>query len=169
MKAIARPGSEIVIRRAGTGDAEAVASVLQASFAAYRPRYTAEGFRATALSAAQVLERMREGPVWVALRGEAAVGTASAVVTGQGCYVRGMAVLPDARGLGLGRALLERIELFAREEGLPALYLSTTPFLERAIALYEKYGFRRRDGGPTDLFGTPLFTMVKSLTTLPAP
>ncbi len=33
----------------------------------------------------------------------------------------------------------------------------------RAIALYERYGFRRTDDGPSALFGTPLFTMVKTL------
>jgi short-subunit dehydrogenase len=40
--------------------------------------------------------------------------------------------------------------------------LSTTP-LTRAISLYEQYGFRRSDEGPNNLFGTPLFTMVKVL------
>jgi hypothetical protein len=42
--------------------------------------------------------------------------------------------------------------------------LSTTPFLAFAIALYERFGFRRSDAGPRELFGTPLFTMTKDLT-----
>ncbi|HEV8659305.1 MAG TPA: hypothetical protein VGS96_11840 [Thermoanaerobaculia bacterium] len=41
------------------------------------------------------------------------------------------------------------------------LVLSTTPFLDRAIALYERCGFRRTDEPPHDRFGTPLFTMRK--------
>ena len=43
------------------------------------------------------------------------------------------------------------------------MFLSTTPFLESAIRLYEKFGFQRTSDGPLDLFGTPLFTMQKSL------
>lgn len=41
--------------------------------------------------------------------------------------------------------------------------LSTTPFLARAIRLYEQSGFQPTTEGPSDLFGTPLFTMVKTL------
>ena len=157
------PPSEFLIRRATPEDAEAISGVLRQAFAVYEPRYTRPAFRATTPAPAGVLERLREGPVWVAQRGEALVATASAVVMPKGCYIRGMAVVPAARGHRAGWALLEAIERFAEDEGLPRLYLSTTPFLDRAIALYERYGFRRTDDGPFDLFGTPLFTMVKPL------
>ena len=59
--------------------------------------------------------------------------------------------------------LLEQVEQFAREQDADRLYLRTTPFLERAIRLYERSGFRRSEEGPLTLFGTPLFTMVKTL------
>ena len=137
--------------------------MLRLAFAAYEPRYTPPAYQATTPAPAQVLERMQEGPVWAALRGGEVVATASAVVTATGCYIRGMAVIPAARGYKIGWRLLEVIEEMARAERLPRLYLSTTPFLDRAIALYERYGFRRTDDGPLDLFGTPLFTMVKTL------
>jgi hypothetical protein len=41
--------------------------------------------------------------------------------------------------------------------------LSTTPFLNSAIRLYENFGFRRNEAEPHDLFGTPMFTMEKIL------
>jgi GNAT superfamily N-acetyltransferase len=107
--------------------------------------------------------RIDEGPVWVALRDGAIVGTVSALPKGEALYVRSMAVLPTARGHGIGELLLERVESFALEHGYKRLFLSTTPFLDRAIRLYEHWGFRRSDEGPHDLFGTPLFTMVKTL------
>ncbi len=159
----ALPTSEILIRRATPEDAEAISGVLHQAFAAYEPLYTPQAFRVTTSAPAEVLERMQEGPVWVALRDDALVATASAVVTAKGCYIRGMAATPAARGHRIGCALLETIEHFAQNERLPRLYLSTTPFLDRAIALYERYGFRRTDDGPSELFGTPLCTMVKTL------
>ncbi len=155
--------SEILIRRATPEDAEAISGVLHQAFAEYESLYTSQAFRVTTSAPAENLERMREGPVWVALLDDALVATASAVVTAKGCYIRGMAASPAARGHRIGWALLETIEHFAQHERLPRLYLTTTPFLDRAIALYERYGFCCIDDGPSDLFGTPLFTMVKTL------
>ena len=78
-------------------------------------------------------------------------------------YVRGMAVFPTARGQHIGVRLLEQMEQFASDQGAARLYLRTTPFLERAIRLYEHCGFQRSEEGPLALFGTPTFTMVKGL------
>ena len=74
-----------------------------------------------------------------------------------------MAVLPQKRGLRIGNLLFELIEQYAKEQGCTKLVLSTTPFLDRAIRLYERVGFVRTDEGPHDLHGTPLFTMQKEL------
>jgi mannose-6-phosphate isomerase-like protein (cupin superfamily) len=91
------------------------------------------------------------------------VGTVSAVPQGEALYIRSMALLPTVRGQGIGRLLLQAIEEFARARDCQRLFLSTTPFLLRAIRLYEHFGFRRSNEGAKDLFGTPLFTMVKTL------
>ena len=135
--------------------------MLLASFAEYEPLYTAEGFAATAITSEQVVARLSEGPVWVAVRHEEILGTVSVVAQAESLYLRGMAVLPAARGARIGALLLTHIEEFARTERFSRLYLSTTPFLDRAIHLYESFGFRRASKGPHELFGTPLFTMEK--------
>ena len=156
--------TECEIRRASEDDAEAIATVLYESFADYRPLYTSAGFAATTPAGPEVRKRIEEGPVWVSLCNDKIVGTVSVLDKGsEGSYVRGMAVLPAARGKGIGRRLLEQVEAFAHEHGYERLFLSTTPFLEPAIQLYKGFGFRPTDEGPYDLFGTPLFTMVKSL------
>ena len=80
---------------------------------------------------------------------------------GEALYIRSMAVLPMARGYGIGRLLLGLLEDFAMTHGHSYLYLSTTPFLTRAIRLYEQLGFCRSGEGPHELYGTPLFTMAK--------
>jgi len=99
----------------------------------------------------------------VVVQHDAMVGTVSAVPQANAVYIRSMAVLPAARGQGIAGRLLEAVERFAQAHGYKRLFLSTTPFLADAIRLYEKSGFQRTDDGPHDLFGTPLFTMVKTL------
>ena len=59
--------------------------------------------------------------------------------------------------------LLTHVEKFAASQGFSRLFLSSTPFLDRAIRLYEAFGFRRTAEGPHELFGAPLFTMEKLL------
>ena len=153
----------ISIRVARPADADRIASVLSESFAEYEPLYTPGGYAATTPSGEQIRARWHEGPVWVAACRGAVVGTVSAVPSGEELYVRSMAVVPAARGRGVGEMLLLRVEEFARERGQRRLTLSTTPFLSRAIRLYERAGFRRGGSAPLDLFGTPLLGMVKEL------
>jgi putative acetyltransferase len=168
-KMVSRPGDSrtldpipnITIRFATPNDAEAIASLLFESFVEYEPLYTPEGFAATAITTEQIVARTSEGPVWVSVREEEIVGTVSVVAKAQSLYLRGMAVLPLARGERIGALLLTHVEEFARTEGFSRLFLSTTPFLDRAIRLYERFGFRRTSDGPHELFGTPLFTMEK--------
>ena len=153
--------ARVLIRRATQHDIATIASVLAQAFVEYEPMYTREGFAATTPGANGVRKRIEEGPVWVALYNRRIVGTASVVSKPAGLYVRGMAALPSARGLGVGHVLLVEIERFAATHGYKCLFLSTTPFLARAIRLYESFGFQRSSDGPQELFGTPLFTMEK--------
>src|SRR5262245_22054211 len=156
----------IQIRLATVDDASTIAQVLFDSFAEFEPSYTPEGFAATTPVSEQIESRMNEGPVWVAMCDGEIVGTVSAVPKDDAVYIRSMAVTPRARGLRIGQLLLSCIETFAAREGCKQLVLSTTPFLIRAIRLYQHCGFRQNNEGPDDLFGTPLITMVKELETL---
>jgi len=58
---------------------------------------------------------------------------------------------------------MEEVERFAETTAVDSLYLSTTPFLDATIRLYQGCGFRFTEEGPSDLFGTPLRTMEKKL------
>ena len=53
-----------------------------------------------------------------------------------------MWVAPEARGLGLGRRLLQKLEHDARNRGVKVLRLETNRTLKAAIALYRKNGYR---------------------------
>ena len=158
-----QPSAPVLIRLVVPSDATTISKVLRDSFVEYESLYTPQGFAATTPDAKQVFLRMQEGPVWIAFRGEEALGTASAVVKGEELYVRGMAILPAARNLQIATRLLDEIQNYAAEQGCRRISLSTTPFLHAAIRLYETSGFRRVQGSEHDLFGTPLFTMEKCI------
>jgi len=155
------------IRLAAEGDENAIASVLEQAFSEHRSLYTEAAYAATVGSPEAVRGRMTEGPIWVAIQNEEVVGTVSAVLRVESVYVRGMAVLPSARGRRIGELLLDQAVAYAARHGRTSLVLSTTPFLARAIQLYRRFGFRWSDEGPGDLFGTPLGTMVKDLSGRP--
>jgi len=151
------------VRRAKCSDAATIARALRIAFAEFEHLYTPAAFAATCPGSEEIEQRIREGPVWIALRDEGIIGTVSADARGRTLYIRGMAVVPGARGLGWAGVLLDQIECYARAAGFPMLELRTTPFLTTAIALYERAGFRRTDTGPPDHCGTPTFTMTKNL------
>jgi len=159
------PATHIEIRRARPADAAAITAVLHESFIEFKSLYTEGGFSATTPGPDQVIERMREGPIWIAALDGVALGTVAAVIKDPAVYIRGMGVVPAARGSGTGSRLLQQVEIWAADEGYARMFLVTTPFLHSAIRLYERSGFRRTEGGIHDLFGTPLFTMEKSITT----
>ena len=70
------------------------------------------------------------------------VGCCALMAMDDGGYeVAKMTVSPAARGLGLGRRLLEACEAAARAAAAPRLYLETSSALKPAGALYRSFGF----------------------------
>ncbi len=57
------------------------------------------------------------------------------------CELRKMYFLPEARGKGAGRALIERCLVIAKELGYARCYLETLTGMDAAQALYRKVGF----------------------------
>jgi len=55
--------------------------------------------------------------------------------------VKRMFVAPEARGLGVGGAILARIEALARQEGLSRVVLETGANFDAAKHIYERGGF----------------------------
>ena len=61
------------------------------------------------------------------------------------CELRKMYLLPAARGIGAGHALMWRCLHAAREAGYTQCYLETLCGMDAAMRLYERHGFRRLD------------------------
>jgi putative acetyltransferase len=80
------------------------------------------------------------------------------------CELVKMYLLPQARGLGLGKKLIEQSIEFARSAGYKQIYLETMPELKQALSTYAKFGFRYLDKplGNTGHFGCDLW-MLKEL------
>lgn len=121
--------------------------------------YRADGF----LSAdSTYVPRLRElgsdgsGPVLVAVDGEPVrlIGTVmlqhwphASVVSGPDeAEIRALAVKPEARGGGVGRALLAAVTHRAATAGVRHLLLYTQPEMKAAHHIYEEAGFGRLPG-----------------------
>ena len=63
-------------------------------------------------------------------------------------YLEELYVVPERRGQGLGRALLEAVMDEARERGAAHIDLTTSEDDVAARALYEAAGFTNLEGGP---------------------
>lgn len=62
------------------------------------------------------------------------------------CELVKMYLLPQARGTGLGRTLIERCISIAKELGYRKIYLETMPELKQALTIYAKFGFEYLPG-----------------------
>jgi putative acetyltransferase len=78
------------------------------------------------------------------------------------CELVKMYLLPEARGQGLGKLLIEKCLQFAKSEGYKNVYLETMPELKNALKVYEKLGFQYLDKpmGNSGHFGCDLWMMA---------
>lgn len=139
-----------VVRQATPDDLEAVAQL----FDQYRQFYR----RASDLAAARAFigSRLQNGDsiifVVQAEPGGAVVGFTqlyplfASLAIGRAFVLNDLFVSPVARGLGLGRQLLDRAARYGRDTGAKYLELSTETTNAAAQRLYEKIGWVRETG-----------------------
>jgi GNAT superfamily N-acetyltransferase len=96
----------------------------------------------------------------VAEDGDHWVGLVTGRAEGERFDLFGMFVEPEARGRGVGTALVEAVVAWARAQGAARLYLGVTSTNHTAIALYERCGFRPT-GTRRPLEHAPTFTVVE--------
>jgi putative acetyltransferase len=74
-----------------------------------------------------------------------------------------MYLVPKARGLGLGKELIQRSLGFAKKSGYKKVYLESMPELTKALGIYEKFGFKYLNGpmGNTGHFGCDKWMLLE--------
>ena len=79
------------------------------------------------------------------------------------CELVKMYLLKNARGIGLGKLLIQKALDFAKEAGYKNVYLETMPELKQALKAYEKFGFEyiNQPIGNTGHFGCDLWMLKR--------
>lgn len=62
------------------------------------------------------------------------------------CELVKMYLVPEARGLGLGKKLIAQCLATAKEWNYTHVYIESMPELKKALSVYETFGFRYLDG-----------------------
>lgn len=136
------------IRPAQDDEFDEVAELLVDAYAEYAARMSPDAWSSFAQDIGNVRGRMIEADVLVAERHDRLVGSVTLFTRHRGVQsgtvgVRLLAVRPESRGTGVGRALMEYAIQWARSEGQRRVVLTATQDMESARDLYEKLGFLR--------------------------
>jgi predicted N-acetyltransferase YhbS len=143
----------VTIRDARPDEAAAISAVIRSAYAQFEPAYPAESWARFHEMVGRVDGHFEKAEVIVAEQAGRVVGTVSfyrdGSLSAQGEWPAGwagmlrLAVLPETRGLGLGRLLTEECIRRCRAASIPTLALHTTDFMAVAKAMYERMGFER--------------------------
>ena len=157
---IPRPPGRLIVRPAGPTDHDAIREVVRAAYQQYEPVTGPELFSRYIADLLDFERHSRHGQLIVADLDGTVLGSGAFYpdVSAQGVgWPRGwaggraLAVHPEARGHGVAQALLAAAECLARHHGAPVFALHTASFMQTAIALYDRLGYRRAPEFDRDL------------------
>jgi putative acetyltransferase len=140
-------GVDVEIRAIRAEDDAAVAGIIRGvmpEFGADGPGFAIHDAEVDTMSAAYAQPR---SAYFVVVDGDRVIGGGGiAPLAGAEptvCELKKMYFLPEARGRGAGRALIERCLAAARAHGFRTCYLETLTGMDAAQRLYERMGFKK--------------------------
>jgi putative acetyltransferase len=157
--------NQILIREIQPGDNAALATIIRAAlteFGANKPGTVYYDETTDALY--QLFQK--EGAAYFVAEQEGELLGGGGIYPSNGlpegtCELVKMYLKPEARGMGLGKKLIEKSLQFAREAGYKNVYLESMPELKQALHTYAKFGFQYLDGplGDTGHHGCDLWML----------
>ncbi len=131
----------LVLRAATAADAAAIAATIAASFEQYRGKLEPESgaFRETAGSIAA--ELARESGAIIAERNGRMIGCVMVKLEEDDLYFGRLSVVPEARGEGIARRLVEAVEDEARRRELAGVRLGVRIVLVENQQLFSSMGY----------------------------
>ncbi|TPJ13443.1 GNAT family N-acetyltransferase [Mesorhizobium sp. B2-7-3] len=129
--------SAIRFRPAEPADAAAIRDIVRAAYAKWVPVIGREPLPMRA----DYEKAVAEHPFDLAVEDGRIVGMTETTLADDHLWIENVCVAPEAQGRGIGRLLLERAEIKAREAGRNELRLLTNGAFEANVSLYKRHGY----------------------------
>ena len=143
----------VAFRIAESHEHSAAAQVILESYAEFGPLLPPDAWERYSQNILDVRIRMTESELLIAVENGEIVGSATFYPARlkrtqsewppEWTGARLIAVLPERRGRGIGKAIVEECIRISREQNAAAFALHTTPYMELARGMYERMGFVR--------------------------
>lgn len=150
----------ITIRTIEPGDNKAIAGIIRRTLEEFGANHPGTVYYDSTTDALYELFSSTEGAVYFIAEKEGSLVGGGGIfpspgLPGDTCELVKMYLLPEVRGIGLGKRIIEACIRFATDTGYRNIYIETMPELKQAMNTYEKFGFRYLDGpmGETGHFG----------------
>ena len=154
------PMSDTFPRRATRDDVDGIRRLVADAFGKYVDRIGKPPAPMTA-DYAELLDTSR---VWVVEHGGDVIGVLVTQAQSDHLLLDVVAVEPTAQGGGHGRALLERADQDAREQGLTEVRLCTNAAMTENLEFYPRRGFHETGRGVQDGYHRVFFTKAVDAT-----
>nr|WP_290227906.1 GNAT family N-acetyltransferase [Trichocoleus desertorum] len=142
---------EFVIRPWQPRDRTAAAELIRSVLAEYGLGWEPEGADRDVLEVEACYQEVG-GELWVVEHQNRIVGTAAYYPVNRGeaaVEVRKMYLLPEVRGQGLGKYLLQQLEQAITTQQFQTIWIETASVLAEAVKLYESNGYQPATGVET--------------------
>ncbi|MHA2379413.1 MAG: N-acetyltransferase family protein [Candidatus Thorarchaeota archaeon] len=137
------PKVAFVTRKAEVTDADQISALYKRVWDEYDALMPRELRESRQPSVREMRGWMEREAYIVAAIGSEVVGVVGCRLMHGTCQLTHMAVDKPHRGAGIGTALVKEVIEFAQSKNSHKVWLDTAPFMQEAISLYVKFGFRK--------------------------
>ncbi len=138
---------EIELRKIEPGDNRQMATIIRSCLEEFGANKPGTVYFDPTTDALSELFNVSGSKYFVAVKGAELLGGGGYFLTKKlpphTCELVKLYVAGSARGIGLGKLLMEKCLSAAKEEGYEQIYLESMPELLPALHLYNKYGFQK--------------------------